>query len=227
MGPAPPHHDEQQACPLLLGHQGPRPAHQTSPRPHRHRLPGQDALLRPGPGLRQVLLVRQQVQPRPDFPNLPYYIDGDVKITQSNAILRHIARKHDMLGKNDTERAMVDMMADESMDFRNGWVRLCYNPDFDNLKEAYLKGLTSKLQRFSNFLATKSWFAGDSLTFVDFVMYELIDQHKLLAPDCLKPYANLEAFQERFEALPKVSQYMKSSSFMKSPINNKMAKFGF
>ena len=154
-------------------------------------------------------------------------MDGEVKVTQSNAILRYIARKHDMLGKNDTERAMVDMMADESMDFRNGWVRLCYNPDFDNLKEAYLKGLTSKLQRFSNFLATKSWFAGDSLTFVDFVMYELIDQHKLLVPDCLKPYANLEAFQERFEALPKVSQYMKSSSFMKTPINNKMAKFGF
>ena len=25
---------------------------------------------------------------------LPYYIDGDIKITQSNAILRYIARKH-------------------------------------------------------------------------------------------------------------------------------------
>ena len=27
---------------------------------------------------------------------LPYYVDGDVKITQSNAILRHLARKYDM-----------------------------------------------------------------------------------------------------------------------------------
>merc|ERR1712142_217392 len=157
-----------------------------------------------------------------DFPNLSYYIDGDVKITQSNAILRHIARKYDMLGKNDIERAMVDMMADESMDFRNGWVRLCYNPDFENLKEAYIKNLTSKLEKFSKFLSNKPWFAGESLTFVDFVMYELIDQHKLLVPDCLKSYPNLEAFQAKFEALPKVSQYMKSSSFMKAPINNKM-----
>merc|ERR1719225_934061 len=115
---------------------------------------------------------------------------------------------------------MVDMMADESMDLRNGWVRLCYNPDFDNLKEAYLKGLASKLERFSKFLGTKPWFAGDSLTFVDFVMYELIDQHKDLVPDLLKPYTNLEA-------LPKVAEYMKSSSFMKTPLNNKMAKFGF
>ncbi|KAH9376989.1 hypothetical protein HPB48_018758 [Haemaphysalis longicornis] len=30
------------------------------------------------------------------FPNLPYYIDGDVKITQSLAILRYLGRKHDL-----------------------------------------------------------------------------------------------------------------------------------
>ena len=29
-------------------------------------------------------------------PQLPYFIDGDVKLTQSNAILRYIARKHNM-----------------------------------------------------------------------------------------------------------------------------------
>jgi len=162
-----------------------------------------------------------------DFPNLPYYIDGDVKLTQSNAILRHIARKHNMLGANDVERAMVDMMAEESMDFRNGWVRLCYNPDFENLKEGYLTNLDVKLEQFSKFLAKKPWYAGESLTFVDFVMYELVDQHKFLAPNCLKKFPNLEAFQTRFEELPKIAEYMKSPAFMKTPLNNKMAKFGF
>ncbi|VDL65089.1 unnamed protein product [Hymenolepis diminuta] len=34
-----------------------------------------------------------------DFPNLPYYIDGDFKLTQSSAILEYIADKHDM-GRN-------------------------------------------------------------------------------------------------------------------------------
>lgn len=162
-----------------------------------------------------------------DFPNLPYYIDGDIKLTQSNAILRYIARKNDMLGKDDTERAMVDMMAEQSMDFRNGWVRLCYNPDFENLKDGYLTDLDTKLGQYSAFLGKKSWFAGESLTFVDFVMYELIDQHKFLAPACLKNYPNLEEFMTRFEELPKIAAYMKSSAFMKTPLNNKMAKFGF
>eukprot|EP00092_Neocalanus_flemingeri_P082036 GFUD01102596.1.p1 GENE.GFUD01102596.1~~GFUD01102596.1.p1 ORF type:complete len:219 (-),score=69.17 GFUD01102596.1:63-719(-) len=162
-----------------------------------------------------------------DFANLPYYIDGEVKITQSNAILRYIARQNDLVGKSDTEKAMVDMMADQSMDFRNGWVRLCYNPDFSNVKDAYLAALPKTLQLFSDFLGTKPWFAGESLTFVDFVMYELMDQHKLLVPDCLKEMENLQKLMDRFEALPKISEFMKSEKFMKAPINNKMAKFGF
>jgi len=65
-----------------------------------------------------------------DFPNLPYYIDGDVKITQSNAILRHVADKHNLLGGTVEERTRVNMMENEVGDFRNGWVRLCYNPNF-------------------------------------------------------------------------------------------------
>jgi len=162
-----------------------------------------------------------------DFPNLPYYIDGDVKLTQSNAILRYIARKNDLVGKTDMEKAMVDMMADQSMDLRNGWVRLCYNPDFSNIKDAYLLALTKTLKQFSDFLGSKQWFAGESLTFVDFVMYEMLDQHKLLEPNCLNELKNMGKFIERFEALPKIAEYMKSDKFMKSPINNKMAKFGF
>jgi glutathione S-transferase len=61
---------------------------------------------------------------------LPYLIDGDLKITQSNAIMRHIGRKHGLDGKTESEKVRVDMMENESMDFRNGLVRLCYGPDF-------------------------------------------------------------------------------------------------
>lgn len=162
-----------------------------------------------------------------DFPNLPYYIDGDVKVTQSNAILRHIARQHNMCGTTVLERARVDMMADQVMDFRNGWVRLCYNPDFDNKKGEYLASLTKTLESFSNFLGTNTWTAGETLTFPDFHLYELLVQHQMLVPDCLAKLSNLANFVQRFQELPQIAAYMSSSQFMKSPINNKMAKFGF
>ena len=66
----------------------------------------------------------------PVFEQLPYLMDGDVGVTQSNAIMRYVGRKHDLLGKTEQERVRVDIMENQSMDFRNGWVRLCYNPNF-------------------------------------------------------------------------------------------------
>ncbi|GIX96608.1 glutathione S-transferase Mu 1 [Caerostris darwini] len=42
-----------------------------------------------------------------DFPNLPYYMEGDVKLTQSTAILRHLARKH---GLDDFENAKAEFI---------------------------------------------------------------------------------------------------------------------
>ena len=39
-----------------------------------------------------------------------------------------------MCGKTEQEKVWVDMMSDEAMDFRNGWVRLCYNPKFVSYK---------------------------------------------------------------------------------------------
>jgi len=162
-----------------------------------------------------------------DFPNLPYYKDGDIKITQSNAILRYIARKSNMCGVTEQEKAWVDMMADEAMDFRNGWVRLCYNPRYEQLKDDYLeKTLPAKLDSFEAFLGDRQFFAGDSPTFPDFHMYELLDQHRMLAPEQIKAHKKLDAFLHRFEALPNIKAYMESDRYRKGPINNKMAKFG-
>ena len=76
-----------------------------------------------------------------DFPNLPYFVDGDIKITQSNAILRHIARKNDLCGETVADKARVDMMADCAMDLRNGIVRLAYNPEFVRISKTKWKKL--------------------------------------------------------------------------------------
>ncbi|XP_038676087.1 glutathione S-transferase Mu 5-like [Scyliorhinus canicula] len=161
-----------------------------------------------------------------DFPNLPYLLDGDIKITQSNAIMRYIARKHKLVGVTEDEKVRVDMLENQAMDFRMGIVRLAYNPDFENLKGEYLKGLPNLLKQFSDFLGKKPWFAGDKITFVDFLMYELFDEHRVLEPKCLDEFKNLKDFVQHFEALEKIAAYLKSDRFIKGPFNNKMAKWG-
>jgi glutathione S-transferase len=38
--------------------------------------------------------VKSTVGDKMAFPNLPYFFDGDLKLSETNAIMRHICRKH-------------------------------------------------------------------------------------------------------------------------------------
>ncbi len=67
---------------------------------------------------------------------------------------------------------------------------------------------------------------GDSLTYVDFLAYEYLDQQKLFAPDIVSKFDNLVQFLARFESLPTIAKYMKSDKFIKWPLNNDSALFG-
>ncbi|XP_050164892.1 glutathione S-transferase 2-like [Myiozetetes cayanensis] len=161
-----------------------------------------------------------------DFPNLPYLIDGPVKLTQSNAILRYIARKHNLCGETEQEKQRVDVLENQVMDFGLALARVCYNPDFEKLKAGYLEQLPKKLQEFSRFLGSRTWFAGDKLTFVDFLAYDVLDLHRVFAPNSAEFQGNLGSFLQRFEALPKISSYMKSPRFIKTPVFYPIAKWG-
>lgn len=161
-----------------------------------------------------------------EFPNLPYYIDGNVKITQSLAIMRHLARKHGMEGKDETEKIRVDMTEQQFVDIRTNWARLCYNPKFEQLKANYVDSMHAALKAVSDFLGSRKFFAGDTITHADFIAYEMLDQHLFLDPNCLTEFPNLKGFVARIEALPRIAAYMKSDKYMKWPLNSDMASFG-
>jgi len=159
------------------------------------------------------------------FPNLPYYIDGGLKLVQTNAILRYIARKNNLCGTTDAEKAHVDICADAVMDFRNGFVRLCYNPRYADMVDAYRKDLPSKLKPFEEYLGDKKFLVGDNVTFPDFHLYEMLDQHVIFEASCLEAFPKLKAYKQRFEALPAIKAFKEDPS-NNIPMNNKMAGFG-
>ncbi|VFV19696.1 glutathione s-transferase mu 5-like [Lynx pardinus] len=152
-----------------------------------------------------------------DFPNLPYLVDGKNKITQSNAILRYIARKHNMCGDTEEEKIRVDIMENQIMDFRMQLVRLCYSSDLVSFLSRGKVLINSPELIILLFLY---------LSFVDFLTYDVLDQNRLFEPKCLDEFPNLKAFMCRFEALEKIANYIQSDCVMKMPINNKMAQWG-
>jgi len=161
-----------------------------------------------------------------DFPNVPYYFDGDIKITQSNAILRHIARKNNLVGGSEKEKAYVDMLGDEALDYGAGLVRLAYNSDFEKLKGPFFAdSVPAALKRFEGFLGDKKWMMGDNLTWPDFKLYELFDETRLMSPGILDKHPKIKAYLDRFEAIPEIAAYLKSNKAIKR-FNNRMAKWG-
>ena len=117
------------------------------------------------------------------------------------------------------------MMCDNAMDFRNGFVGLSYNPQFEELKAGYVKNLEATLKKFSDFLGDRQFFSADYLTYPDFHMYEMLYSHLQLAPGELIKFPNLIGFLNRIENLPRVGDFLKSPKGQ-LPMNNKMAKFG-
>ncbi|XP_044800516.1 glutathione S-transferase Mu 1-like isoform X1 [Bubalus bubalis] len=160
------------------------------------------------------------------FFQLPYLIDGTHKLTQSNAILRHIARKHNMCGETEEENIRVDLLENQVMDVRLHMARICYSPDFEKLKPGYLKEIPGRMKLFSVFLGKRCWFAGNKLTYVDFLAYDILDLQRIFEPRCLDEFPNLKDFLTRFEGLKKISAYMKSSRFLPGPLFMKLAVWG-
>ncbi len=117
------------------------------------------------------------------------------------------------------------MLELQLIDWNNAFTLYSYAPE--NARPAnYVQELPVKYDLLSKFLENRSYFAGENITYVDFIAYEYFDKHKTLAPGILEKFNNLKRFHSNIEQLPAIDKYMKSDKFMKWPLNNKSAHFG-
>ncbi|XP_045147946.1 glutathione S-transferase Mu 1-like [Echinops telfairi] len=129
-------------------------------------------------------------------------------------------------GTTEEEKMRVDILQNQATDTSNDLARVCYSPDFEKLKPQYLEALPGKMKLYSQFLGKRPWFAGDKITFVDFLAYDALDIHRVFEPKCLDAFPNLKDFMVRVEGLKKISAYMKSSHFLPHPVFGREALWG-
>ncbi|XP_053307174.1 glutathione S-transferase P [Spea bombifrons] len=156
------------------------------------------------------------------FGQLPGFKDGDIVLYQSNAILRHLARKHGLYGKQPNDASLIDMMNDGVEDLRLKYIRLIYQ-NYEEGKGTYIKNLPDELKHFERFLSEnnggKGFLVGEEISFADYNLVDLLLNHLVLAPECLADFPLLSAYVERVTSRPKIQAFLSSDAHKKRPIN--------
>lgn len=172
--------------------------------------------------------------------NLPYIIDGDQIISQSNACLSYLGRKFGLWGNTPSEISVCEMTICEIADLRNKMVEFAYSgiEDSDKLKEAALKLLVDASPSFAklnsvfaaNAKGKGTFLVSDHATPADFYLYHVFDQYASLAnffgqPGWIDGFPHVKAFSANFEQLPENAAYL-NSILNKMPYNGSDAVFG-
>jgi len=171
------------------------------------------------------------------FPNVPYLIDlerpDEIRLTQSNTIMRFLARRYDYYGDSVTDQTWIDLLQDEAYDFRNSIVETAYTlgPDYEKAFEEFKAASVPRyLDSFEYHLSNRklqTCFVGNRISLVDFIFYELIWQVRLMLPGSItvtnRP--TLGAFLESFEKMPRIAAYMAGDDYIERPINSPWASF--
>ncbi|KPP66035.1 Pi-class glutathione S-transferase-like [Scleropages formosus] len=154
------------------------------------------------------------------FGQLPKLKDGDLVLYQSNAILRHLARKHGLYGKDGKEAALIDMMNDSIEDLRVKYLRMIYQ-EYETGKEKYIKELPGHLCYFEAILAKcpSGFLVGDKISFADYNLYDFLVVQKILCCKCLDNFPSLKGYVDKIGSRPKVKAFMESDSCTKLPVN--------
>ena len=161
-----------------------------------------------------------------DFPNLPYLIDGDYKLSESGAIMKYIAAKHDknLLGRNPQEIGQTEMINNIVMDMKGSVTGPCYGTGD---RAAICAVIDTKIEGICKFLGDKKFLVGDQVTYVDFIFFELLEFSNFITEGKLYETRKCCAdYRDRMMELKGVRAFMESDYTKGQKFNNKIAKLG-
>jgi glutathione S-transferase len=188
-----------------------------------------------------------------DFPNLPYLIDArgehatrPIAITETLAILRHLARTHGhqvseyALGANDP---YVDMIANIVMELNGATARACYgSQSADQAIQVYTEMMVPKLVALESYCRRHKVAAcakgsdprflsvqqtgGSEPSYADLFLAELLDHIETCLPGSLKAFPHLSQLRQNVHGLERLQEFLNSPSRAGLACNNKIALIG-
>jgi glutathione S-transferase len=144
-----------------------------------------------------------------EFPNIPYLIDGDFKLTESTSIFKYIIRRsgnNELLGKTAQDEASVNNVLGVLGDIFKE-LRTTMGPNTTaEAKAAVLEKVKPKFDYLKEFVGEREFTIG-YLTLADFLLSERLYLIEALAPHFRKEYKFLWRIRHNFEQLPGIRAY--------------------
>jgi glutathione S-transferase len=144
-------------------------------------------------------------------------VDG-VKLPQSMAIARFLAKQFGLAGKDNLEQAKVDAVVDTSIDLAMKFVPIHFEQDEEKKKIEMAKFLSDELpkhlrnfeilaQLYSN---EGSFFVGNHLTWCDLEVYDMLDFILQIDGSILHSYPWLQHNRQEVAKQPNIAAFLKN-----------------
>eukprot|EP01034_Spumella_vulgaris_P036205 gene36205-44657_t len=148
-----------------------------------------------------------ELKPTLPFGQVPYLVDGDVKIAQSNDILRYIAKKGGIQGDSDQDYALSEMLIEEVNDIMNIWGKAIRsenkNAEYDTIFSA-TGDVTKHLTYLENLLpgGESPFFRPSKRVVGGYAVGCLLDCLQEIQPSIFDNFPKLKAFYDAIIVLP-------------------------
>lgn len=158
-----------------------------------------------------------------DFPNLPYVIHGDKKISESHAISEYIpvlANMKELNGFDDDTKVRIRMLVGILDDLKTEILKYILHTPRENFvgakEKSWAEGLfKQKLTKLNKFMENKE-FLCEKITIADFVLFNILDVLNDMDHDKLGNYGNLMAFHRNFCEIPAIKEVREAGDFPKT-----------
>ena len=147
----------------------------------------------------------------------------------SLAIMKFIARKYqhgNLYPEGEENLRRAEAAEGFLIDIRTAWIRLCYNQNFEKLKDEFEREISDKFRALEQVLTPGRDWAASELSYVDFGIAESMDVYETLFPGCFDGLPKCKKYWENFFGLPAIKKYRTSARYKKFPINGPPAAWG-
>lgn len=149
-------------------------------------------------------------------------------LIKSLAILRHLGRTHGLVPKTEAEWIRVDVAEQQFIDFRGGFnPKVITTTDLVQLRRDYTPVVAQQLQQTSAFLGARKYVAGEDITYVDFLVYDVLEVFQQWSPASFNGLDNLKAYMNRIGSYPKLKAYLASPGYEHKKIVPNFATWGY